>query len=162
MLRTHLVFLLSLSFVCASCGQNTEQTPGSDDNAVPGTVQTTAEFSILVPEGWEFVDFGNAALQTYSKDGAFIVEVKQEGLNMTEGDVKATLESLRKQYNGSPLQTMDMLGLRFFMTTYDVQSMHQSKYTALKDGKKFSITLSGPAHETDPVMQAVFASIKIR
>lgn len=128
--------------------------------AVPGTVKETANFKILVPTGWEFSDFGNGALQTYNKMGSFMVELKIAGENMT--DVKSNVDNFVTQYKGSGPDKVEMLGLSFFKTTYDKGSQHMSYYAALKNGKMISISLLGPAHETDATIQDVLKSIQIK
>lgn len=157
-----LAFLLTAGFV--SCGQSGEKAEAGGEEAasVPGIVKESADFKILVPEGWEFQDFGNGTVQTYNKSGTFLVQLQKAGMNMTEKDVESSLESLRKQYNGTPMKKMDMLGLSFYTTTFVAAGRSQTFYNALKDGKKISIGLSGPDHEKDPTIQAVFKSVALK
>jgi hypothetical protein len=130
--------------------------------AVQGTVKETANFKILVPNGWEFSDFGNGKLQTYNKMGTFMVELSIGGDNMTEADIKGQVATFVKDNKGSGPDKVTMFGLSFDKTTYDKSSMHMSYYWALKNGKKINISLLGPAHETDATIQDVLKSIQIK
>ncbi|MFH0782384.1 MAG: hypothetical protein V2B20_10605 [Pseudomonadota bacterium] len=130
--------------------------------AVQGTVKETANFKILVPNGWEFSDFGNGKLQTYNKMGSFMVELSIGGNNMTEADIKSQVATFVKNNKGSGPDKVTMFGLSFDKTTYDKSSMHMSYYWALKDGKKITISLLGPNHETDATIQEVLKSIQIK
>ncbi|MFH0783063.1 MAG: hypothetical protein V2B20_14095 [Pseudomonadota bacterium] len=130
--------------------------------AVQGTVKETANFKILVPNGWEFSDFGNGKLQTYNKMGTFMVELSIGGDNMTEADIKNQVETFVKDNKGSGPEKVTMFGLSFDKTTYDKSSMHMSYYWALKNGKKINISLLGPGHETDATIQEVLKSIQIK
>ncbi len=130
--------------------------------AAQGTVKETADFKIMVPEGWEFSDFGNGAVQTYNKSGSYMVELKKAGLNMSEADVEKGVAGIAKQYKGSGPEKVEMLGLTFFKTTFERSSKHATLYAALKDGKKVSITLFGANHETEATMQAVLKSIELK
>ncbi|MBU1568174.1 MAG: hypothetical protein KJ630_21440 [Proteobacteria bacterium] len=130
--------------------------------AVQGTVKETANFKILVPNGWEFSDFGNGKLQTYNKMGSFMVELSIGGNNMTEADIKSQVATFVKNNKGNGPDKVTMFGLSFDKTTYDKSSMHMSYFWALKDGKKITISLLGPSHETDTTIQEVLKSIQIK
>lgn len=130
--------------------------------AAQGTVKETADFKIMVPDGWEFSDFGNGAVQTYNKSGSYMVELKKAGSNMSDADVESGVASIAKQYKGTGPDKVQMLGLTFYRTTFDRSSMHATLYAALKGGTKISITLFGANHETDATMQAVLKSIELK
>jgi len=116
----------------------------------------------MVPNGWQFSDFKNGALQTYNKMGSYMVEVKKAGKNMSESDVQNTVAALAKKYKGTGPEKVKMLGLVFYKTTFNVASTHQSLYSALRNGAKISIAMMGKDHETNATMQAVFKSIVIK
>lgn len=130
--------------------------------AVQGTVKETADFKILVPNGWEFSDFKNGKLQTYNKMGTFMVELSIGGDNMTEAHIKGQIATFVKDNKGSGPDKVTIAGLSFDKTTYDKGSQHMSYYWALKNGKKINISLLGPGHETDPNIQEVLKSIQIK
>ncbi|MBL0174021.1 MAG: hypothetical protein IPP94_01945 [Ignavibacteria bacterium] len=159
--RLTMVMVVFLVAGLMSCGQQAGK--GADTSSVPGKVKETKDFKILVPDGWEFTDFGNAVIQTYNKSGTSMVEVRKAGFNMTDKDLEATQAMLVTQYKGTPLEKVDMLGLTFLKTTYDASSTHQTTYAALlKGGVKLSIGLMGAKHETDPTIQAVLKSIVLK
>jgi hypothetical protein len=155
-----LVIILFLAVGSFSCGKNKEQQ--ADTASIPGTVKESAAFKILVPEGWEFSTFNDGTVQTYDKSGTYMVEAKKGGMNMTEKDVEMVIGTLAKQYNGTPLETVEMLGLKFYKTSYEAFSKKQTMYNALKGGQKISIALMGPEHQTDPKIQAVLKSIVLK
>jgi hypothetical protein len=130
--------------------------------SVKGTVKESADFSLLVPEGWEFSDFGNGTVQTYNSSGSYMVELKKAGSNMTEKDAESGVANLASQNKGTGPEKVEMLGLTFYKTVFDKSSMHMSYYAGIKDGVKISINLVGKDHETDPAIQAVFTSIALK
>lgn len=130
--------------------------------AAGGTMKETAEFKVLVPDGWEFADFKNGALQTYNRSGSYAVQVKRAGMNMTEANVQSNVASMAKRYKGTGPDKVQMFGLTFYKTTYKFGSSSQTLYSAFKDGTMISITLVGKDHETDSNIQAVLKSIVIK
>ena len=130
--------------------------------AAGGTMKETAEFKIMVPDGWQFSDFKNGTLQTYNRSGSYMVQVKKAGMNMNEADVQRNVASMAKRYKGTGPEKVEMLGLVFYKTVFTAGSSHQSLYSALKGGAAISIAMSGKDHETDPTIQAVFKSIVIK
>jgi hypothetical protein len=143
-------------------GAKTDTEMKTDAAAVPGTIKETAVFKMLVPDGWDHSVFNDGTIQAYNKSGTFMVEAKKAGMNMTEKDVETLLASMAKQYNGTPLETVEFLGMKFFKTSYTAFSKQQTMYNGLKDGAKISITLMGPDHLKDPTIQAVFQSIVLK
>jgi hypothetical protein len=162
--RWTFVILLLLSVGLQSCGKSAEQGADKDSTkpSVPGTVKESAHFKILMPEKWQSSSFADGTIQVYNAAMTSMVEVKKAGYNMTEKDVEVLIGNLAKQYNGTPVEKVQVLGLTFYKTTYNAGSSHQTMYNALKGGAKISITLMGPDHEKDPTIQAVFASIEIK
>lgn len=153
------------------CGKNetaveaTETAPGAAAKApaVAGEVKDTEFFHILVPRGWEFVDFGRGSLQVYNRGGTYMVEVKSQAVASDDKILESTLEMTRARYDGTPIERVEMLGLNFFKTTFTAHNRLTTMYTAgNKDGRKISITLYGPDHPTDPGIQAVLKSLVIK
>jgi len=136
-------------------------TTGANET-VPGTVEETENFSFLVPEGWQFMVFESGAVQIYNRTATYMVELKKEGYNMTDADLAMVNELFVKQYEGTPLEEVEMLGLKFYKTTFEFGGRQQSLYTALKDGVKISIGMMGEEHATEPTIQAVFQSITLK
>jgi hypothetical protein len=130
--------------------------------AVPGEMKEGEFCRILVPAGWEFADFGKKTVQTYNRSGTFMVQVQMDGFNQTEGNVESSLESMRARQNGTPLEKVDLKGMSFWTTTFETGGRSQTFYNTLKDGRTLSIALSGPDHQNDPTIRAVFDSIEIK
>jgi hypothetical protein len=163
MLQQHLanIIIFSLAMSLSSCGQEAKNDSAAE-TLPQGEMKGSAVFTMLVPDGWEFAEFPSGTIQAWTPSRSYAVEVKIEGSNMNEKDVEWALEQMRERYDGTPLVKEEHFGRTFLKTTYDFQSMHQSRYSGLKDGKKISITLSGPDHESDATVQAMFGSIVIQ
>jgi hypothetical protein len=164
--RWSLTFVAVLAVSFLSCGQTDEKkTEGGNDQAaasVPGAVREAKFFSVLVPDGWEFMEFNDGTVQTYNKSATRMVELKRGGYNMNEKDLEGTFTTFVTQYKGSPIEKVQMLGLTFLKTTYTYSSKSMTAYSALKDGQKISISLMGPDHQKDATIQAVLASVKLK
>ena len=151
-----------------SCGQNKDANGAGDASAeeaapVAGTMMDGPGFRVLIPEGWEKSLFEAAgSLQTSRRDMKYAVKVQRSGMNMTQNDIDVNLKSIADRYKGTPIKTVDLLGLKFIATTFDMGGMRQTMYLAIKDGQAVNITLMGPDHETDPTVQAVFKSIALK
>jgi|WetSurMetagenome_2_1015567.scaffolds.fasta_scaffold118499_2 hypothetical protein len=130
-------------------------------NKIKGTIKETADFRLLIPKKWEFVDFSNGCLQTYNSFGSYVVSLKKEGINMTEKDVEVVFAGFVQTYKGSGPDPVEFKGLKGFKSIYDFSGMHQSMYVAYYKGQRIEITLSGVDHETNEIIQAVFDSVEI-
>jgi len=165
-----MVLVMALAISAAACGKKAPEGEGAaaatvtepQPPAVAGEIKETEFFDILVPQGWEFVDFGKGSLQTYNRSGSYMAQVKLEGFNLNDNNVESALESMRARQDGSPLERVEMKGLNFWTTTFESGGRRQTFYNALKDGRTVSIAISGPDHQSDPTMQAVLESIVIK
>jgi hypothetical protein len=126
-----------------------------------GSIRETADFRLMVPENWEFVDFGISGLQAYNSMGTYIVSLKKEGFNMTEQDEAVLMASFVENNKGSHPVRVEFKGLNWLKTAYYSSGMHQTLYTAVKEGRKVSIVLSGPDHENNDSIQAIMGSVEI-
>ncbi|EIC23002.1 hypothetical protein [Thiorhodovibrio frisius] len=127
-----------------------------------GTMKETADFSIMVPDGWKFSDFNNGTIQTYNGAGTYMVQIEKAGMNMTEQNLLDSMAGLVKRYEGTEPEKVEMQGLTFYKTTYEANGRSQSQYSALKDGSKITISLMGKDHQNDPKIQSVMESIVIK
>ena len=94
--------------------------------------------------------------------GSYMLELRKEGYNNTDADLAMINEIFLNQYDGTPWEEVEMLGLKFFKTTFEYGGKQQSLYNALKEGVKISIGMMGEDHDTEPTIQAVFKSIVIK
>lgn len=158
-----LAAVLAVSFL--SCGQTDQnKTDGGEQAAasIPGTVRDAKFFKILVPDGWEYMEFNDGTVQTYNKSATAMVECKRGGYNMTDKDLEGTFTTFVTQYKGTPIEKVALFGLTFLKTTYTYSSKSMSTYSALKGGQKISISLMGADHDKDATIQGVFRSIVVK
>lgn len=170
--RSVLFSLLLAGALCISCGRDTQEKAGDprprengeavEAVSVGGTLKETPDFTIMVPEGWEFLDLGDGAIQTRSRDGAHMVEARKSGSGLTADAVETAIREFVERKNGTPVETGEMKGLKFSMSSYEEEGTKRSVYYAMKDGARISITLVGPEHTSDPAVQAVFSSIVVK
>lgn len=132
------------------------------EDGISEYMKETNDFRIMVPLGWEFIDFGSSGLQVYHSDGGLLLAIKREGYNMTQEDEDVLMQSFTKRYNGSGPELIEFADHLWQKTTFDYFGTHQSLHTCIVDGAKISIQLSGHGHETHEELQMIFNSIKIR
>lgn len=165
-LRTFMIGITLVAVGFTSCGQNTESKDGEtagEEATVAGKMMDGPGFRMLIPEGWEHNLFeAGGSLQAYTRDMKYAVRVSRSGYNMSQADIQTNLESILKVHKGTPIKTMEMLGLNFIYSTYDANGQYQTMYLALKDGQSIGIVLLGPEHQTDPTVQAVFKSVELK
>ncbi|PKP01885.1 MAG: hypothetical protein CVU11_13880 [Bacteroidetes bacterium HGW-Bacteroidetes-6] len=128
---------------------------------IEGKIRGNSAFNLLVPTRWEFADFGNNAIQVCNIMGSFMVSLKKNGLNTTEQDEAALIALMSEKYNGTQVERVEFKGINWFKIVFDASGFHQSLFTAIKDGRKISIQLAGPDHESNEIIQAIFNSIEI-
>lgn len=126
---------------------------------IQGSIKGNVAFQLLVPDGWQFTDFGNDSLQVYNMMGTLMVSLKRDGYNMTEQDEEKLIAGFAAQYKGSTPEKVSFKGMNWNKTVYDY-GMHQSLFTCIRDGRKISLQLAGTDHENNEIIQAVVDSIE--
>ncbi len=163
-----LLGVIALLFV-AGCG-------GSDDGAAPeeageapeapapaapaidGERHETETVSMIIADGWDVMDI-SGGLQAYKGNSA--VEVWVRGSGLSDDDARAAMESMADSYDGTDVVELENLGLTFYSTTFEFGGSEQTKMSAVKDGARIEIGVTGPGYQDDPEIIGMLDSIII-
>ncbi len=162
-----IAIIASMSLITACGGSKTEakadsasgETAAAQKAEVAGEKFDTEKFSILVPSGWEKMDI-SGGVQIYK--GNDIMQVVVTGVNVTEADDKAGLESLKEQYSGTELEEVSMLGVKFYKTSFTANGVDQTIYSGVRNGEQVKIQMAGKDHANNEAILAMFESITLK
>ncbi len=129
--------------------------PAADVPEVDGERHETDTVSMVIADGWDVMDI-SGGLQAY-KGNAKAIEVKVH--ENTDGDAKASAETVAERYDGTMIMEVDLLGLTFYHTYFEHNGTEQSKMFAVKDGAEIEIGVVGPDHEDDEEIAGMLFTI---
>jgi hypothetical protein len=136
---------------------------GCGGSNVKGKIWENEKFSVLVPDGWETVDYeGGIQIQLLDVNNPFVMVITTTKNEVTEAEVKAELEEIVKSQNATPIEEVTMLGSKFFKTTLKTEALDQTVYTGLRNGEEIDILLGGNDHKNNKEMKAMLESIKFK
>jgi len=149
-------------FAFAACGgeKDDKATKAGDTTmaaAVDGTKIETAKFSIVVPKGWEKMDV-EGGFQLYKASGE-MVQVSFAGFNQGETHAKLQVEGQVKAYGGTPAKESDLLGKKFWNTTFTTNGVKQVFNACIEDGVMISVKYGGPNLDTNADYMKIVNSI---
>jgi hypothetical protein len=126
--------------------------------ADPALVVETDDFSLTMAQGWTKMDIPGG-VQIYK--GNDLLEISLYGINMTEDDDKASMENFIKQYNGTPIETVEMWGLQFKKTACAYNGLNQTLMTCIVGGKQFKVQ-TGTKSAENADTTAMINSVKLK
>jgi uncharacterized protein YceK len=129
---------------------------------ISGEIYENAKFSMTIPDGWiiSYKTENSVWLNTGDEVYGMIIEIS--GSNITESVIKAEAEELIKNKNGSPLEEVTALGIKFFKTNVVDGTLDQTAYLSVRNGEKVAIILAGKGHQDNAEMKAMMESIKFK
>lgn len=165
MKRTLAIILAALIALVAfsACGKEdggdktTKAGETTTEAAIQGVKVETDKFSIVVPDGWEKMDV-EGGFQLYKMSGE-VVEVHFRGFNQGADHAKLQVENMQKNYNGTAVKEIELLGKKFWNTTYTAADVPQVLNACIEDGVMISIKYAGKDLETNPVFMDIVNSI---
>ena len=167
-----LVVIVAISgmFLIAGCEEAKETAADAKEAAevtvaestLKGEVYENSKFSITVADGWiiSYKTDNSVWLNTEDEVFGIIVEISRN--NVTEADIKSEVEELIKSKNGTPLEEVTILGVKFFKTSVIDGSLDQTAYIGVRNGERVSIVLAGKGHQNNVEMKAMMGSIKFK
>jgi hypothetical protein len=162
---TAIVAITSMIFM-AGCEEAketvTESKVTAAESTLKGETYENSKFSITVPAGWVITYKTDNSVWLNTKDEVFGIIVEISRSNVTEADIKAEVEELIKSKNGTPLEEVTALGLKFFETSVIDGSLDQTAYVGVRNGERVSIILAGKDHKNNNEMKAMMESIKFK
>jgi hypothetical protein len=165
------VALLAVSL--AACGGGGDGAPDENGGSAPvaaayaGETFETDNFSIVVPDGWEYMEV-DGGLQIYKASGE-VLEVHYRGFNQGENHGKLQVESIAGSYGGTEVQEVELLGKTFWYTEYTANNKPQVFYALIEDGAMrdgeekngvmLSIKYAGDLTEASPTFDDILGTI---
>jgi hypothetical protein len=132
------------------------------ESMIKGETYENSKFSITVPDGWVITYKTESSVWMNTKDEVFGIIVEISRNNVNEADIKAEVEELIKSKNGTPLEEVTMLGIKFFTTSVIDGSLDQTAYVGVRNGERVSIVLAGKDHKNNNEMKSMVESIKFK
>jgi hypothetical protein len=160
-----LIFLVLMAvLVCCGGEKGAAGTAGKKEAApAVGTAYDCNYFSMTVAQGWEAGPLTLGMVNVLPKGkvspGLYF---KFEGDGNALGTAEASIDSMIKDYNGSPMADSTIAGIPFKTTTYSYSGMTQTMYVAFRSGTKVTITIEGANGKDNPDIQAMLASVAFK
>ena len=127
--------LLTVSFAACTGGKEDKPTkPGETQApttvAVEGELFDDANFTIVVPTGWEYMEV-DGGIQIYKMSGE-VIEVHYRGFNQGATHAKLQVESAAKR-DDAEVKEVEFLGKTFWYTAYMLNGKPQVFYALIED-----------------------------
>lgn len=164
------VLSLSLAGCSSNSASNTTSSTASTSNAakndplanapkIEGTTFDDPKFSITVPKGWQTMKI-DSGIQMYL--GMDTVQVFVRGSNLSDTEDKRQIESMAKDYQGTPAEQIDIFGKKFWKTTYTQASLSQTTYLSVANGQLVSVQVGGKDHDKNDTLKGILATLKFK
>lgn len=156
------ILFIFIMVLLVSCGDSAEKPKDNDGTAsdVKGETISTEKFTILKIDGWEYMEV-DGGFQIYKASGE-ILQIQILGNNVSEEEDKALLESFANSYSGTALTQVDLLGMKFYMTSAEVSGVKQAYYSAVKNGEQVKIQATGLSYDENSDIKAMVESIEFK
>ena len=177
--------IASVALLAGSCGEEEEQyqnraADGTSETAaaaketvaeskVKGTIYETELFSILVPDGWVTEDLSAEDLAAEGSVGVVITKDKDVMQLSVLVDIpeaatfsKQQVELVVKGLNGTALEEVTILGIKFFKTSYTLDGKDQTIFYGDRNGDVVTIAMGGKDHQNNVEIKAILDSIKFK
>ena len=139
---------------------------GGEETATEKAVAPAVDnefFSIKLAAGWQAGPLTSGMVNVLPKGktspGLYF---KFEGHGNAVGTAEASIQSMIKGYNGSPMEDIEIAGTLFKATTYTYGGSTQTMYVAFREGTKVTITIEGKDGKDNPDIQAMIDSLVLK
>ncbi|HZK29535.1 MAG TPA: hypothetical protein VFD19_04890, partial [Clostridia bacterium] len=95
-------------------------------------IHDAERFTIVVPKDWEVMDV-EGGVQLYKMSGE-VIEVHYRGSNQIAEAAKQQAEFLANMYKGTEPKEVELLGKKFWMTSFTAGGQDQTSYLRMEDG----------------------------
>ena len=144
------------------------------ESNVNGVIYETDKFSILVPNGWvtEDVSAEDLAAEDLAAEGSVGVLITKDKDSMMLSvlvDIpdaatfsKEQVEKNAELLNGTALEEVTILGIKFFKTSYTLDGKDQTIFYGDRNGDVVTIAMAGKDHQNNVEIKAMLDSIKFK
>ena len=164
------VFVVALALLVA-CGGEKAATDTAGDGAeavaqkAPVADAVDNELFTMTPaEGWLAGPVTHGMVNVLPGDGRTSpgLYFKFEGHGNAAGTAEASIQSMIKNYNGSPMEETQIAGVPFKTTTYTFGKSVQTMHVAFRKGTKITITIEGEGAKDNPDIRAMLDSLELK
>jgi len=165
--------LLIMIMVLFACGDDKAKTdePASSTAAVAknettptaGKAYDCMYFTMTLADGWQAgpLTFGMVNVLPKGKVSPGLY-FKFEGDGNAAGTAEASIDTMIKNYGGSPMENTTIAQTGFKTTTYTYSGMTQTLHVAFRNGTKITITIEGVNAKDNPDIQAMLKSVLLK
>jgi hypothetical protein len=139
------------------------------ESKVNGVIYETELFSILVPDGWVTEGLSAEDLAAEGSVGVVIMkdkDVMQLSVLVDIPDAatfsKQQVELVVKGLNGTALEEVTILGIKFFKTSCTLDGRDQTVFYGDRNGDVVMISMSGKDYQNNVEIKAMLDSIKFK
>ncbi len=115
------------------------------------------KFQIAIAEDWIKTDIPNG-VHLFKPNGDML-QIQMLADFVSDAEDKALLQALAEKYNGTPLEEVELLGIKFYKTTYSAYGKEMTFYSGVKSGEQVKIQISGKSYKDNDDMKAMLESI---
>lgn len=115
------------------------------------------KFLITTAEGWIRTDIPNG-VHLFKPNGDML-QIQVLADFVSDAEDKALLQDLAKKYNGSPLEEVDMMDIKFYKTTYSAYGKEMTFYSGVRHGEQVKIQISGKSYQENDDIKAMLESV---
>lgn len=124
-------------------------------STLAGELCEAEKFTIIAPDGWKILEFPNAEGYQLYKSSGEAIQVLFAGSNQNEAAAKNEAERFAETESGTEPVEIEMLGKKFWVTTFEFGGAEQTYYGCIEDGVKLTIQTTKGNYENN----AEYASI---
>ena len=127
--------------------------------SLEGELCETERFSIIAPKEWKVLELPpSAGFQLYKSSGEAI-QVQYTGSNQNDEAAKREAERFAKDKSGTEPVEVEILGKKFWATTFEYDGAEQAFYGRMEDGVMLSIQTSKGNYENTKEYADIINSI---
>jgi len=131
--------------------------------APAGKAYDCTYFTLTLAKGWDAgpLTFGMVNVLPKGKVSPGLY-FKFEGDGNAAGTAEGSIETMVKNYGGSPMEDSAIAGIGFKTTTYTYSGMTQTMHVAYRNGTKITITIEGVSAKDNPDIKAMLGSVVLK
>lgn len=122
-----------------------------------GGIRLIEKFQITPADGWIRTDIPNG-VHLFKPNGDML-QIQMLADFVSDAEDKALLQALAEKYNGSPLEEVELLGIKFYKTTYSAYGKEMTFYSGVKSGEQLKIQINGKSYQENDDMKAMLESV---
>jgi len=173
--KSSFAVLLSVAAIMslAGCGGEKAAEPTNAAAAAPAAeaAQPAAKgapydcqyFSLTLAKGWEAspeqMGMVNILPKGRMSPGLYF---KFEGNGNAMGTAEGSINTMIRDYGGSPMETTSIAGVEFKTTSYSYSGMQQTMHVAFRNGTKITITIEGSGGKDNADIRAMLATLALK